>query len=111
VIANLVDNALECGAAPVVVELGGSDAGVVEFTVTDHGPGVPKELIPVLFFGVRAPRGPERRGGVGQGLALAKGLMEAMGGRIAYEVAPDGGARFRLVVPMPNRRRGGPARL
>ena len=111
VIANLVDNALEYGAAPVVVELGGSDAGVVEFTVTDHGPGVPKELIPVLFFGVRAPRGPERRGGVGQGLALAKGLMEAMGGRIAYEVAPDGGARFRLVVPMPNRRRGGPARL
>jgi two-component system OmpR family sensor kinase len=72
---------------------------------------VADKLVPVLFFGVRTLRGADRGARAGQGLALAKGLIEAMGGRISYEPVEGGGACFRLVVPVPNARLGGAARL
>jgi len=111
VVANVVDNGLEHGRAPVVVELGRASTGVVEVTITDHGSGVPAALLPTLFAGLRSRAADhhDRSRGTGLGLSLARGLMEAMGGRISYEPSPEGGARFRLVVPVPNRRSRDPA--
>lgn len=109
VVANLVENGLVHGAPPVVVEAslvveGGSEMAAV--TVTDHGGGVPDALVPTLFSSLRtfARRDRDRSRGTGLGLSLVRGLVEAMGGRVTYERAPDGGARFRLTVPLPRRR-------
>jgi PAS domain S-box-containing protein len=106
VVANVVDNGLEHGRPPVVVELAGADPGVVEFTVTDRGDGVSPEMVPTLFSGLRRLAGDDRSRsrGTGVGLSLARGLMEAMGGRISYEPVAGGGARFRLFIPVVQRR-------
>jgi two-component system sensor histidine kinase KdpD len=105
VVANVVDNGLEHGREPVVVELIGADAGLVELTIVDHGEGVPADRVDDLFAGLRTVAGPDRVGsrGTGLGLGLVKGLMEAMGGRVTYEPAEGGGACFRLVLPVPSR--------
>jgi len=102
VVANLIENALVHGAPPVVVSASATDTGVV-LTVRDHGSGVPESLIPTLFSRLRTlgRRDRDRARGTGLGLALVKGLVEAMGGRVAYERAAEGGAVFSLALARP----------
>ncbi len=88
VLANLIENALVHGSPPVQVALGGVDAGGrVVVTVSDTGPGVPGPLRATLFDGVRTlSRASRDKGrGTGLGLALVRGLTEAMGGRVWYD--------------------------
>jgi PAS domain S-box-containing protein len=106
VVANLVENAIEHGGSPILVTADGqADDGSVVLAVTDGGPGVPAALVPTLFSGLRTlgRRTRDRSRGTGLGLALVRGLMEAMGGRVWYEDAPGGGASFRLTIPTPRR--------
>jgi PAS domain S-box-containing protein len=98
VVANLVENALKYGASPVVVTGERVDAEIV-VRVTDRGPGV-QEAETALFSRLRLTGMPRRRqDGTGLGLALVRGLVEAMGGRVWYESAPEGGARFSFTLP------------
>ncbi len=97
VIANLLDNALraepEGGAVTIRV---GADA-IVE--IIDHGEGVAetdRELIFEPFW-----RKSELTPGAGLGLAIAKELVKALGGRIWVEETPGGGATFKLSFPAP----------
>ena len=105
VVANLIENALVHGAAPVAVTAAATATDVV-LTVRDHGPGVPESLVPTLFSRLRTlgRSDRDRARGTGLGLALVKGLVEAMGGRVAYERSPDGGALFSLALPQPRAR-------
>jgi PAS domain S-box-containing protein len=106
VVANLVENALEYGAPPVVIELVGVDRDTgVEFAIVDHGAGVPPALVPTLFSGLRTlgRSGRDRSRGTGLGLALVRGLVEAMGGRVWYEARPSQGGRFHVTLPEPRR--------
>jgi len=102
VLSNLLANALkftpEGGRVRVVAREG---EGEVQICVEDSGPGVPPELRDRVFE--RFFRGdPARRrsGGSGVGLTIAKGLVEAMGGRIWVEDADLGGARFCFTLPV-----------
>ena len=107
VLANLIDNALQHGQAPVAITVEGvNDDGMLEVAVTDSGRGVPPALVPTLFSRVRTlgRTDRDRSRGTGLGLTLVRSLVEAMGGRIWYETAPSGGASFRLTLPVPRRR-------
>jgi two-component system NtrC family sensor kinase len=78
----------------ISLRLDGGDA-VVE--VADNGPGVPAELRDRVFdpFFTTKPVGE----GTGLGLFVTRNLVDAIGGRIALDEAPGGGARFTIRLP------------
>ncbi len=99
VVANLVENALRFGRPPVEVDAR-AVAGAVTLTVRDHGDGVQPALVPTLFSELRPLTGrPRRSAASGLGLALVRGLVEAMGGRVRYEAPASGGATFVVTLP------------
>lgn len=64
------------------------------------GPRIPAEHVPRLFDGFwRAPDG--RRSGAGLGLYIAKGIVEARGGRIWVETVVGRGTTFMFTLPRP----------
>lgn len=88
----------------------GSDIGVRAFkrgnrlaiTVSDTGPGISSELLPLLFDKfVRGTHGDGRAPGTGLGLAIAKGFLVAQGGTISVANHSNGqGAVFTLDLPL-----------
>ncbi|MGI8696170.1 MAG: ATP-binding protein [Mycobacteriales bacterium] len=75
-IGTLVENALEHGGGAIRIAARASGRNVV-FEVTDEGLGVAPDLVPTLF-----ERGVSSSGSTGVGLALARALVEADGGRL-----------------------------
>jgi two-component system sensor histidine kinase KdpD len=68
-------------------------------TVADRGPGLPPESLPRVFDKFfRAPGG--RRGGLGLGLSITRGLVEAHGGTIQAENRTRGGITFTIRLPI-----------
>ncbi|MFL5816478.1 MAG: ATP-binding protein [Conexibacter sp.] len=100
VLVNLLDNALRHGAGEQPVEVrafaGGESA---KLEIADHGPGVPREQRERLFEPFRRL---DDRGttGVGLGLAVAHGFLDAMGGALVADATPGGGLTMRLRVPL-----------
>jgi two-component system sensor histidine kinase KdpD len=94
VLANTIDNAVKyAGAdAPIRIVAEGLD-GFVRITVEDGGRGVPPDAIPRLFEKFyRVPRkGEGSRRGTGIGLAVVRGLVDAMGGRVSARPSALGG--------------------
>jgi len=99
VLSNLVENAAKYAPRGSVIEIAARAArGMIEIEVADHGPGIPPESAARIFepfFRVRR-EGPT---GIGLGLAVAKGLVEAHGGTIAARDREGGGARFTFTLP------------
>jgi two-component system sensor histidine kinase KdpD len=99
VLANLFSNALRHSPPsqpPVLRARQQQDTVLLE--VIDHGPGVPDELKERIFEPFQ--RVDDHHGGVGLGLAVAKGFAEAMGGTIAAATTPGGGLTVRVRLPM-----------
>lgn len=100
VLINLLENALKFATEGSPIEVCASvKEGAVLVEVADRGPGLPKgeeEMIFGKFY-----RGkPAREGGVGLGLTICRGIIEAHGGRIWAENRPGGGAVFRFTLPL-----------
>lgn len=100
VLTNLLGNATKFSAAGSAVEIGASDGGDhVVFTVADGGTGIPPEQLPHLFE--RYWKGKSGRSqGVGLGLFIAKGLVEAHAGRIWVETQLGAGSTFFFTIPI-----------
>lgn len=99
VLGNLVQNALAASPPGRPVRLRAERIGdAVRFSVEDRGPGVPPEEAERVFEAFQRGRS-AGRGGLGLGLAIARGLVEAHGGRIGVEARPGGGAAFRFTLP------------
>jgi signal transduction histidine kinase len=97
---NLVDNALRHtpNGGSVVLDVAESGPNVV-FSVADSGPGIDPEDLPHVFERFyRADRSRHTDGGAGLGLAIARGIVEAHGGRIWADVT-DSGARVSFALP------------
>ena len=96
---NLIDNALRYGkSAAVTLEQGGQEVVV---TIDDDGPGIPqleRSAVFEPFYRIEPSRSRET-GGAGLGLAISRAIVEAHGGRISADDAPQGGARIRVVLP------------
>jgi signal transduction histidine kinase len=104
VFSNLLDNAAkftpEGGEIAIAVEREGTEAVAV---VTDTGLGIAPEFLPKMFEAfTQADTSLERTTtGLGLGLALARQIVEAHGGRITAESAgPDQGSRFTVRLPL-----------
>ncbi|BBK42461.1 hypothetical protein STVA_24810 [Allostella vacuolata] len=99
VVANLLDNAVKYGGrADAALAVA---AGWVELTVDDAGPGI-AEADRLRVFDPFARLDPSRNrelGGAGLGLTIAAHVVESLGGTIAVEASPAGGARLRVRLP------------
>jgi signal transduction histidine kinase len=99
VLGNLIGNALKFTPAGGHVTLSARPTGVeVVFSVADDGPGIPPEHQTRLFDGFWQARDGDRRG-VGLGLTITKGIIDAHGGRIWVESAVGVGSTFSFALP------------
>lgn len=98
VVTNLLDNAIRVSPRGEAVTIA---AGPGELRVSDNGPGIPEPELPRAFerFHLRARGGNGSPDGAGLGLAIVRELTEAMGGTVAVENLPGGGARFTVRLP------------
>ena len=99
IVGNLVGNAIKFTPEKGSVKLRATpqDKNVV-FQVVDDGPGIPPDSMSHLFDTFWQARKSDRRG-VGLGLAIAKGLVEAHGGKIWVESTVDHGSTFSFSLP------------
>lgn len=100
VLVNLVANALRYSppGRPPLVTAGAHD-GRVEIRVVDHGPGIPEADRERVFLPFQRLGDRRNATGVGLGLALARGLTEAMGGTIVADSTPGGGLTMIITLP------------
>ncbi len=99
-IANLVANARSYARTRVTVETA-SDGERIDLTITDDGEGIAPDHLPRLgdrFYRPEASRSREQ-GGVGLGLAIAKGIVEAHGGEM--EIRSEVGIGTTVLVRLP----------
>lgn len=101
VIGNLVHNAVKFTPEGGIISISAQAAGDdIQVTVSDSGPGIPKdEQLRVFERFYKADRA-RSRGGTGLGLAIARHIVEGHGGRIWIESTPGHGAIFCFTVPI-----------
>lgn len=102
ILTNLLSNALKYSAPESVVKVAiARRDGELVTSIADQGRGIPAEELPHLFeryFRAREAR--ERREGLGLGLYITKGLVEAQGGHIWVETEVGKGSKFSFTLPV-----------
>jgi signal transduction histidine kinase len=101
IVTNLVENAAKYSApgAPIAIRIEPSEGGAL-VSVEDEGPGIGQADLPRVFerfYQCDATR--RKRSGLGLGLYITKGLVEAHGGRIWVESKPGDGSKFHFWLP------------
>ncbi|MEU4495541.1 sensor histidine kinase KdpD [Streptomyces sp. NPDC023998] len=98
-VANLVENAVKYSPDATPVAVSASALGDrVELRVADRGPGVPDDAKERIFEPFQRYGDAPRGAGVGLGLAVARGFVEAMGGTLTAEDTPGGGMTMVLTL-------------
>lgn len=97
--ANLLENAVRHGADRPVLVRSRSSGGRLVVRVVDQGAGIPEPQRARLFEPFYR-REDGSGGGVGLGLAIARGFVEANGGEIAVESVPGQGSTFVVSFPL-----------
>jgi two-component system sensor histidine kinase GlrK len=105
VLDNLLSNALKFSSEGGIVKVlmkSDQKTGVLEVSVTDGGPGIQAEDLPYIFerFYQGRTKAKHATPGSGLGLALAKKVVEAHGGRIWIESEAKKGTTVRFVLPL-----------
>jgi PAS domain S-box-containing protein len=102
VLGNLLSNAEKYGTPGTPVEVAATrDGAMVEVRITNHGDGIPADEISRLFDRFVRTRGALERQteGIGLGLYLSKGLIEAQGGRMWVDSTPGATTTFHFTLP------------
>ncbi len=99
VVMNLVRNAMDAmtdfDRRELVLQSRINDAGEIEISVLDSGPGIAETVVKRLF----TPFMTTKSDGTGLGLAICRSIVEAHGGRLWHEKSPLGGAAFKFTLP------------
>lgn len=104
VLANLIDNALRYAPDCVVRVNAGRVRERVLINVIDEGPGVPRGTEEQLFAPFQRPGDHDNTTGVGLGMSVARGFVEAMGGTISATDTPGGGLTVVIDLAAPEDR-------
>jgi signal transduction histidine kinase len=98
VLGNLIGNSLKhAKGAPIELSVERKDREAM-IIVRDGGPGIPTSELPHVFD--RYWSGRTKKGGAGLGLAIAKGIVSAHGGRIEVDSKQGDGAKFVFTLPL-----------
>jgi signal transduction histidine kinase len=101
VVTNLLDNASkyprERAAIRVMLR---EEAGAIHLSVSDEGEGIARDDLSKLFVRFyQAKRSRERKGGLGLGLYITKGIVDAHGGALTVESTVGVGSTFDVRLP------------
>ena len=104
-VSHLLENAARYSPADRSIAVKATaDPEGLRIAVTDQGPGLdPGELDHLFERFYRGRRAKQLTPGTGMGLAITRGLLAALGGRVWAENVSGAGARFTMVVPGPQR--------
>lgn len=98
-VANIVANAFAYTPDQSAIEIVATErSGWVDLRIIDHGPGVPPDRRADMFEPFQ--RLDDRGGGVGLGLSVARGMVEAMDGRLDTADTPGGGLTVIISLPV-----------
>jgi signal transduction histidine kinase len=103
VMVNLLVNAVKYGTPDADILLGLTCAdGQAEVVVASRGPGIPPDELPLVFERFVRSRAAHAHGtkGLGLGLYIAKGLIQAHGGTLWAESVPNDVTRFHISIPL-----------
>jgi PAS domain S-box-containing protein len=101
VLYNLLMNAIEASSPEGVVRVEAMVADeVLMVTVSDQGSGIPEEMRSQIFEPFFTTKSRLSSGGLGLGLSISKGLVEAMRGSLDFESKPGQGTIFRITLPV-----------
>jgi signal transduction histidine kinase len=98
VLGNLIGNSLKHAKGAPIDLLLETRNGSALIAVQDHGPGIAPAELPHVFD--RYWSGRTKKGGAGLGLAIAKGIVSAHGGKLEVDSKQGGGARFVFTLPL-----------
>jgi two-component system, OmpR family, sensor histidine kinase KdpD len=101
VLANLIDNALRYAPDSPVRVTAGQVGNRVLIAVVDEGPGIPRGTEDQLFAPFQRLGDQDTSIGVGLGLSVAHGFVEAMGGTISATDTPGGGLTIEVELAAP----------
>lgn len=104
VLANLIDNALRYAPNCIVRVNAGQVGDRVLINVIDEGPGIPPGAEDLLFAPFQRFGDSDNTTGVGLGLSVARGFVEAMGGAIQATDTPGGGLTVVVDLPAPQKK-------
>jgi two-component system sensor histidine kinase KdpD len=105
-VVNILENAIAYSPDGLPIEVAVyEDRSNVVISIEDEGPGIPKADIERIFEKFRrleepSDRNRDNRKGAGLGLSIAKGFIEAMGGRIAAASPIHGGRGTRILISL-----------
>lgn len=103
IFSNLINNAVTYTYAEdsVIISAKPTATQMIEFSVIDHGPGIPKEALSTIFEPFKSLSSTIQRGsGFGLGLAIVARLTNALGGTVRVESDEGKGATFRVQLPI-----------
>ena len=108
VLVQLLDNAVKyspegCPVTVVRQTIQRPEGDFAQIDVIDEGPGIEKDRQDQIFqpYVRRDGNSDRAKSGVGLGLAIARGIIERLGGTLSLTSTPGRGATFRILIPIP----------
>lgn len=100
VIYNIVINALQVSPpdSEIVIQFD-RDRDQARICVTDHGPGIPDDILPHIFKPFFTTTRPDDNSDLGLGLSVSRDLVQAAGGQIEVKTRVGEGSTFTVVLP------------